>query len=109
MVRGPPRRCLEVLLSPCARTTILGPALRQEVLQRRHAEDQREVRVVSRCVAGCRQSEPVTGTGIQAGGGFGVAGDGRHARLAVQQRGMGVSLNGPIEDGVDWGHAPCPV
>ncbi|KAG2483121.1 hypothetical protein HYH03_018011 [Edaphochlamys debaryana] len=43
VVRGSPRRCLAALTSRCGNTTILGPALRQEVLQRRRAEDDKEV------------------------------------------------------------------
>lgn len=44
MVRGSPRRCLEALTSKCGNTTILGPAILQEVLQQRQADDEKEVR-----------------------------------------------------------------
>ncbi|KAG2452092.1 hypothetical protein HYH02_003127 [Chlamydomonas schloesseri] len=43
VVRGSPRRCLEALTSKCGNTTILGPAILQEVLQARHADDEKEV------------------------------------------------------------------
>ncbi len=43
VVRGSPRRCLELLTAYGGTTTLLGPATRQEVLQRRHADDEREV------------------------------------------------------------------
>ncbi|GLC71676.1 hypothetical protein PLESTF_001148300 [Pleodorina starrii] len=43
VVRGSPRRCLTALTSHCGNTTILGPALVQEVLQRRQAVDEKEV------------------------------------------------------------------
>ncbi|GLI71097.1 hypothetical protein VaNZ11_016166 [Volvox africanus] len=43
VVRGSPRRCLNALTSNCGTTTILGPAIVQEVLQRRQAVDDKEV------------------------------------------------------------------
>ncbi|GIL85950.1 hypothetical protein Vretifemale_14471 [Volvox reticuliferus] len=43
VVRGNPRRCLTALTSNCGTTSILGPAIVQEVLQRRQAVDDKEV------------------------------------------------------------------
>ncbi|GFR41631.1 hypothetical protein Agub_g2358 [Astrephomene gubernaculifera] len=43
VVRGSPRRCLGALTSNCGNTTILGPALRSEVLQKRRAVDEKEI------------------------------------------------------------------
>jgi hypothetical protein len=45
VVRGSPRRCLNALTSHFGTTTILGPAIVQEVLQHRQAIDEKEVRM----------------------------------------------------------------